>query len=292
MNILVTGSNGQLGTTIRKLSGDYQDDRFFFTDIDELDITREQAVSDFVTENAIGCIINAAAYTAVDKAESEPEKADMINGNAVSILARAAKDHHALLVHISTDYVFSGRHYQPLKEDEKAEPVSAYARSKLLGEQRIMQINPAAVIIRTSWLYSEYGQNFMKSMIKYGREREQLNVVCDQIGTPTYAGDLAGIILALLPQWAKLEVPEIYHYSNEGVASWYDFALAIHEIAGINCRVNPIETKDYPLPAKRPFYSIMSKEKISSLHNITIPHWRESLKVCIRNLGEHAGAKG
>lgn len=286
MNILVTGSNGQLGNSIRKQASSYDDYSFFYTDVDDLDITREKAVADFVTQNSIGCIINVAAYTAVDKAESEPEKADMINGNAVSILARVAKENDALLVHISTDYVFSGRHFQPVKEDDKPEPISAYARSKLLGEQRIMQISPRAVIIRTSWLYSEYGHNFMKSMIKYGQERDELNVVYDQIGTPTYAGDLAGIILKLLPEWQKLEEPEILHYSNEGVASWYDFALAIHELAGIDCRVNPIETKDYPLPAKRPYYSLMSKEKISGRYGLSIPHWRESLKICLANLLE------
>ncbi len=286
MNILVTGSNGQLGNSIRKQAVSYPDYRFFYTDIDELDITCGEAVTEFVQQNRINGIINAAAYTAVDKAEAEPEKADMINGNAVSILARVAKENDALLVHISTDYVFSGRHFRPLKEDDKPEPISAYARSKLLGEQRIMQISPRAVIMRTSWLYSEYGHNFMKSMIKYGQERDELNVVYDQIGTPTYAGDLAEIILKLFTEWQKLEKPEIFHYSNEGVASWYDFALAIHELAAIDCHVNPIETKDYPLPAQRPYYSLMSKEKISGLYGLRIPHWRESLRICLANLRE------
>ena len=286
MNILVTGSNGQLGNSIRKQSVSYPVYRFFYTDIDELDITREEAVTEFIKQNSINGIINAAAYTAVDKAETEPDRADMINGNAVSILARAAKENDSLLVHVSTDYVFSGRHYQPVKEDDKPEPVSAYARSKLLGEQRIMQISPRAVIVRTSWLYSEYGHNFVKSMIKYGRERDELNVVYDQIGTPTYAGDLAEIILRLMPEWQEFVRPEILHYSNEGVASWYDFAVAIHELAGINCHVNPIETKDYPLPAKRPYYSLMSKEKISGRYGLSIPHWRESLKICLANLQE------
>ncbi len=284
MKILVTGSNGQLGRSIRQLASEYKEYDFMYTDIDELDITREQAVTDFTTNNAIDCIINAAAYTAVDKAEDEPERADEINGNAVANLANAAREIDALLVHISTDYVFSGKHHQPISEDQRPEPQSAYALSKLLGEQRILQINPRAVILRTSWLYSEYGNNFMKSMLKYGRERDDLNVVFDQIGTPTWAGDLAAAILQLLPKWQKLESPEIYHYSNEGVASWYDFAKAIHEIAGIRCNLNPIETRDYPLPARRPFYSLMSKEKIKGAYNLQIPYWRESLARCIRNL--------
>lgn len=281
MNVLITGSNGQLGSSFRKLAENYPAYNFFYTDVDELDITCFEPVMKFFEAYDIDCIINAAAYTAVDKAEGEPDKADAINGTAVSNLARAAKEKKALLVHISTDYVFSGRHFQPLKEDDKPEPVSAYARSKLLGEQMVEQVAPRSVILRTSWLYSEFGHNFVKSMIKYGRERNQLNVVYDQVGTPTYAGDLADTILKLLDSWTELSQPEIFHYSNEGVASWYDFALAIHEMAGVTCQVNPIETKDYPLPAQRPFYSLMAKEKITRRYGIAIPHWRSSLKKCI-----------
>ncbi len=281
MHILVTGSNGQLGNEIRKLANDYPDFSFIFTDVEELNITKPDAVDAFLSENKVDCIINAAAYTAVDKAEDEPQIANLINGEAVGILAQAAKKHDALLVHVSTDYVFNGTAFQPLKEDDKPDPVSAYASSKYLGEQKVLETKGKSVVVRTSWLYSSFGNNFVKSMIKYGRERDELNVVYDQVGTPTYAADLAKLILDLMPEWQKLEGPEIFHYSNDGVASWYDFTVAIHEIAGIDCRVNAIETKDYPLPAKRPFYSLMAKDKIKKAHHPEIPHWRSSLQKCI-----------
>lgn len=280
-NILVTGSNGQLGNEIRVLQPGFPDYQFYFTDVAELDITNRQAISDFVSNKDIHCIINAAAYTAVDKAETEPAKADSINGTATGNLAEVAKNLNALLVHVSTDYVFSGTSHRPIREDDPTAPVSAYARSKWLGEQKINETGGKCLIVRTSWLYSEFGVNFVKSMLKYGREREVLNVVYDQIGTPTYAADLAGIILELIPQWLGISSPEVYHYSNEGVTSWYDFTLAIHELTGIHCKVNPIETKDYPLPATRPFYSVLNKEKIKKKYGIQIPHWRESLKICL-----------
>ena len=283
-NILVTGSNGQLGNEIRMLQTVFPGYHFYFTDIAELDITNRQAIFEFVSGKNIHCIINAAAYTAVDKAESEPQKADLINGIATGNLAEVAKSLDALLVHISTDYVFSGTSHRPIREDDLTAPVSAYARSKWLGEQKISETGGKSVIIRTSWLYSEFGVNFVKSMINYGREREILNVVFDQIGTPTYAADLARIILELIPQWITLSSPEVFHYSNEGVTSWYDFTLAIHELAGIRCRVNPIETKDYPLPATRPFYSVLNKEKIKKKYGVKIPHWRESLKICLSKI--------
>lgn len=281
INILVTGCNGQLGSEIRMLQPEFSDYHFYYTDVAELDITNKQAIFDYVTRKNIGCIINAAAYTAVDKAETEPEKANLINGLATGNLAEVAKSINALLVHISTDYVFDGKNHHPLTEDDLPGPVSAYARSKWLGEVKINEVAGKSVTLRTSWLYSEFGGNFVKSMLKYGRERDLLNVVFDQIGSPTYAADLARIVLQLIPEWSKNTSPEVYHYSNEGVASWYDFTLAIHEIAGIKCRVNPIETKDYPLPATRPFYSVLSKEKIKKKYNIQIPYWRDSLKVCI-----------
>lgn len=280
-NILVTGSNGQLGNEIRALQPDFSNYYFHFTDVAELDITNKQAIFDFISGKNIACIINAAAYTAVDKAETEPEKANLINGLATGNLAEVAKSINALLVHISTDYIFDGKNHRPLTEDDPPGPVSAYARSKWLGEEKINEFSGKAVTLRTSWLYSEFGVNFVKSMIKYGRERDVLNVVFDQIGSPTYAADLANIILQLIPEWIKISSPEVYHYSNEGVASWYDFTQAIHEIAGIKCKVNPIETKDYPLPATRPFYSVLSKEKIKRKYNIHIPYWRDSLRVCI-----------
>lgn len=281
INTLVTGSNGQLGNEIRKISAEHPEYHFHYTDVAELDITNPDAVNTFVQENKIHCIINAAAYTAVDKAETEPEQANKINGYAVGNLAMSAEKAGALLIHVSTDYVFDGKSHRPIDENQKPAPQSAYAQSKLIGENELLSRCSKGVILRTSWLYSEFGNNFVKSMIKYGREREMLNVVYDQIGTPTYAGDLAAAILQLAPQWMKLEKPEICHFSNEGVASWYDFALAIHRIAGIDCKINAIETAQYPLPAKRPFYSLMAKNKIKTDYGIEIPYWRDSLAKCI-----------
>jgi len=281
INILVTGSNGQLGNELKEIAGGYTNFKFLFTDVAELDITRHDDIERFIAYNEVKCIINAAAYTAVDKAEDEPEIAGLINGEAVGNLAIAAKAVDALLVHVSTDYIFDGTHHQPIHETATPNPLSAYAASKFLGEQELLQNIAKGVIVRTSWLYSSFGNNFVKSMIKYGRQRDELNVVYDQIGTPTYAADLARLILDLIPEWMKLQKPEIFHYSNEGVASWYDFATAIHEFAKVDCRVNAIETKDYPLPAKRPFYSIMAKEKIKKTYNLHLPHWRESLKKCV-----------
>ncbi len=283
-NILITGSNGQLGNELRLLSSDYPGYNFHFTDVAELDITNHSAVEAFVTGSRISCIINAAGYTAVDKAETDSDKAFLINGTAVGFLSAAARKNGALLVQISTDYVFGENHSRPISEVEKPDPQSVYAASKLKGEEEAMHHNPKTVVIRTSWLYSEFGHNFVKTMMKLGRERDRLNVVFDQVGTPTYAADLAKTILDLLPAWSGLSQPELLHYSNEGVASWYDFATAVHRIANINCAVYPIETKDYPLPAKRPFYSLMNKEKIKKRYEITIPHWQDSLNVCLSKL--------
>ena len=283
-NILITGGNGQLGNELRVLSYDYPDYNFLFTDVAELDITNSDAVENFVAKNKISCIINAAGYTAVDKAETDTDRAFLINGAAVGFLSLAAKKNNALLIHISTDYVFGENHSRPIQETEKPDPQSVYAASKLKGEEEAMLHNPKTVVIRTSWLYSEFGHNFVKTMMKFGRERDRLNVVFDQVGTPTYAADLAKTILDLLPAWNELTRPELFHYSNEGVASWYDFAVAVHRIAAIECVVSPIETKDYPLPAKRPFYSLMNKEKIKKTYGISIPHWLDSLKLCITKL--------
>lgn len=284
INILVTGADGQLGNCIRDLQSAFPDNRFFFTDIGELDITDAVAVDEFILGNKIECVINAAAYTAVDKAEDEPEKANLINGEAVAVLARAVKRAGGLLVHVSTDYIFDGNTNRPLTEEAKPSPISAYAYSKWLGEEMIAKENPSSVVLRTSWLYSEYGHNFVKTMMRLGGERDVLKVVYDQVGTPTYAGDLARVILELLPRWLEKPISETYHYSDEGVASWYDFAVAALDLAGISCKVLPIETKDYPLPARRPFYSLMSKEKIKKQFDISIPHWRESLKICVNKL--------
>ena len=211
LNILITGSNGQLGNEIRKIAGNYKNFHFHFTDVAELDITDLNAIRAYVKSGKIGCIINAAAYTAVDKAEEQPEIANLINGEAVGNLAIAAKAADALLVHVSTDYVFDGTHHQPIDETAKPNPISAYAASKYLGEQKLLETDGKGVIVRTSWLYSEFGNNFVKSMIKYGRERDELSVVFDQVGTPTYAADLARLILDMIPDWSHLEKPVIYH---------------------------------------------------------------------------------
>ena len=284
MKILITGSKGQLGNELRELSTDFPQFHFLYTDIEELDITDTAKVDEFFADNKPEVIINCAAYTAVDKAESDENLAYLINAKAVGILAQAAANNNALLIHISTDYVFDGTAYLPYQETDKTNPVSAYARTKYAGEQAVSQYAAKAIIIRTSWLYSAFGNNFVKTILKYGKERDFLNIVFDQIGTPTYAWDLARTILAIIPQAIKNNGIEVYHYSNEGVASWYDFAKAIVEISGIVCRINPIGTKDYPLPATRPFYSVLNKTKLKEIFTIEIPYWRDSLKHCLLRL--------
>jgi len=284
MKILVTGANGQLGNEIRMLATDYSDFQLIFTDVNELDITNEQEVELFVNQNKPTHIINCAAYTAVDKAEQDEETAMLINATAVGNLAKAASLHGAILIHISTDYVFDGNGHRPYCEDDPTSPVSKYARSKLAGELQVSTHSRKALIFRTSWLYSAFGNNFVKTMIKYGKERGKLNVVFDQIGTPTYARDLASSILKIIQQKEEVNGVEIYHYSNEGVASWYDFALAIFEMTGIKCIVSPIETWQYPLPASRPFYSVFNKAKLKNRFNLEIPYWRDSLKDCLHTL--------
>lgn len=285
MKILVTGSNGQLGNEFRLLARSYPAFEFIFTDVAELDISSETDIETLVKAEQPVVIINCAAYTAVDKAEQEDNLAFLINATAVGNLARVASKYNALLVHISTDYVFDGKNHKPYHEDNPTNPVSLYAKSKHAGEQQVQSYANKALIIRTSWLYSEFGNNFVKTMVKYGKERGQLNVVFDQTGTPTYARDLAKAILDIIQKQPVFNGVEVFHYSNEGVASWYDFALAIIELSGINCKINPIETKDYPLPAIRPFYSVFNKSKIKQRFQIEIPYWRNSLKECIERLG-------
>jgi dTDP-4-dehydrorhamnose reductase len=281
MKILVTGSNGQLGSELRLLVQAYPEDTFIFTDLAELDITSETAVEMAVKGENIDVIINCAAYTAVDKAEQEDNLAFLINATAVGNLARTASKNNALLIHISTDYVFDGKGYKPYVEDDPTNPVSLYARSKHAGEQQVQSYAGKAIILRTSWLYSEFGNNFVKTMMKYGRDRGELNVVFDQTGSPTYARDLAKTILHIMHKHPFHNDVEVFHFSNEGAASWYDFAKAIIEFSGIPCKINPIETKDYPLPAVRPFYSVFNKSKIKQRFQIEIPYWRDSLKDCI-----------
>ena len=281
MKILVTGSNGQLGNELKVLAEAYPCFNFVFTDVDELDITSEVDVELMVKKEKPAAIINCAAYTAVDKAEKEDNLAFLINATAVGNLARVSSTHGVLLIHISTDYVFDGKGFRPYQEDDPTNPVSLYAKSKHAGEQQVQSYADKALIIRTSWLYSEFGTNFVKTIMKYGKERGQLNVVFDQIGTPTYARDLAKTILDILKIQPFAEGVEIYNYSNEGVTSWYDFAKAIIEFSGIDCIITPIETKDYPLPAVRPCYSVFNKSKIKHRFQVKIPFWRDSLKECI-----------
>lgn len=278
--ILVTGANGQLGNEMRNLSSTDPANRYLFTDVQELDITDLARVQAFLSENAVDYIVNCAAYTAVDKAESDIELCRKINAFAVENLAKASAATGAKMIHVSTDYVYSGTHYMPYVESDAVAPTSVYGVTKLEGEQLLLAANPASVILRTSWLYSPYGNNFVKTMLRLGREREKLSVVFDQIGTPTYAADLAAAIVAILN--APEFIPGIYNFSDEGVCSWYDFTLTIHRMAGIDtCRVSPIDTADYPSAATRPFYSVMNKKKIKATYGVEIPHWEESLQKCI-----------
>jgi len=285
MNILVTGSNGQLGSEIKELSSKYSYN-FFFTDVNELDLTKEENIRKYVNEKDIDLIINCAAYTAVDRAEEEKEKADLVNHKAVKYLADTAKEKNIPLIHISTDYVFDGKNYRPYVEDDPVNPQGVYGLTKLKGEEAFINSGAKGIIIRTSWVYSSFGHNFVKTMLRL-KDRNKLGVVFDQVGTPTYARDLAETILEVINknlEKIKNKKAEIYHYSNEGVISWYDFAKAIFEIENIDIKVNPIESKDYPTPAKRPHYSVLNKNKIKNEFNIEIPYWRESLKECLKRI--------
>jgi dTDP-4-dehydrorhamnose reductase len=292
-NVLVTGAGGQLGSELQYLSGNFQDNKsankkleniknfnFMFVTRMELDIQDSQQVEFFCKTNKIGVIINCAAYTAVDKAEQEPEQANAINHLAVKNLAQISKDQSIKLIHISTDYVFDGTNHKPYKESNKTNPKSVYGKTKLDGELAMQVINPAnSIIIRTSWVYSEFGHNFVKTMMRLGQDRDEISVVADQVGTPTNARDLAVCILDIIPQLNRsgLDDVEIFHFSNAGVCSWYDFAIAIFEINSIECKVNPIPSESYPTPAERPFYSVMNKSKILEVFKIKVQNWRESL---------------
>ena len=284
-HILITGANGQLGNCLRDLAAEYQDKyRFFYTDVEELDITDIAAINRYVSDNHIHVIINAAAYTAVDKAEDDVDMAYKLNRDAVRNLAEVAREHDCLLMHISTDYVFSGEACHPYKEDDTPAPKSVYGASKLAGEQAIEESGCRAIIIRTSWLYSEYGHNFVKTMLKLGSEREEVSVVCDQIGGPTYAGDLAQAVMVCVTEDSEHEGVHIYNYANEGVISWYDFAKAVMEIAGNGCHVKSIFTGEYPAKAARPAYSFFNLRKVKEKFGINIPYWRDSLILIINKL--------
>ena len=285
MRILITGCNGQLGTEMRNLSAAHPNHSYFFTDvvgtdesIQRLDITNREAIADFVKDHAIDLIVNCAAYTNVDKAEEDEVTARLINAQAVENLGAAG----AKVIHISTDYVFSGNESSPCLESDAVAPRTAYGRTKLEGEQLLMAVNPEAVIIRTAWLYSPYGNNFVKTMLRFGKEREELRVVFDQIGTPTYAADLATAIYAVIeaPEWHA----GIYHFTNEGVCSWFDFTVEILRQAGVTCKVVPIRSWEYAYKTPRPAYSVLDKGKIKQTFGIEIPYWTDSLSRCLERL--------
>lgn len=282
MNILLTGCNGQLGNEIQLLEKDYGQHRFFNTDVAELDITNQLAVADFVGRNEIDGIINCAAYTAVDKAEDNKELCTTLNTVAPAYLAAAVEKRGGWIVQVSTDYVFNGKAHKPYVETDTPSPDSVYGSTKLAGELGVQKFCKRAMVIRTAWLYSTFGNNFVKTMIRLGKERAELGVVFDQIGTPTYAGDLAKAIMTAVEKGIK---PGVYHFSNEGVTSWYDFTKAIHRIAGITtCKVRPIHTSEYPTPANRPNFSVLDKTKIKETYDMEIPYWEESLQKCIEKL--------
>ena len=289
MNILVTGANGQLGNEMRIVSKG-SSDRYIFTDVEELDITSSEAVSKCVKDNEIDVVVNCAGYTNVEKAEDEETVAELINARAVGYIAQACKDNDATLIHISTDYVFGGNDGNtPRTENEAVNPTGAYGRTKLHGEQAIEKIGCKHIIIRTAWLYSEFGTNFVKTMRRLTAEKDCLKVVFDQIGTPTYALDLAKTIEVFIEKLKIVNsqlsiVNSIYNYSNEGVISWYDFAKEICELSGNVCDIQPCHSDEFPSKVKRPSYSVLDKTKIKNKLNITIPHWKESLKKCINNL--------
>jgi len=282
MNILITGCNGQLGNEIQLLEAENPQHTFFNTDVKELDITNQQAINQFVQENKIDGIVNCAAYTAVDKAESNKQLCTVLNSEAPAYLAAAIEERGGFMVQLSSDYVFDGTKHTPYVETDKPCPDSVYGSTKLTGEVAVQKFCKQAMIIRTAWLYSAFGNNFVKTMIRLGKEKTELGVIFDQIGTPTYAHDLAVAILTSINKGIQ---PGVYHFSNEGVISWYDFTKAIHRIAGIeNCHVKPLHTEEYPTPANRPNYSVLDKTKIKKTYGIEVPYWEDSLEICIKKL--------
>lgn len=284
MNILVTGANGQLGSEMRRL-GAVSPNNYIFTDVAELDITNADAVMYVAKHYSIDAVINCAAYTNVDKAESDEATAELINATAVANLAAAMKEVGGTLFHVSTDYVFGSEGNTPRTEDMPLNPLGVYGRTKLHGEQAILESGCKALIFRTAWLYSEFGNNFLKTMLRLTAEKEQLNVVFDQVGTPTYAGDLALAIFSIIEAGVYEGNEGIYHFSNEGVCSWYDFAVEIAAVAGhTGCRINPCHSSEFPSPVTRPPYSVLDKTKIKSTFDIDIPHWRESMEYCIKRI--------
>ncbi|WP_010522397.1 dTDP-4-dehydrorhamnose reductase [Aquimarina agarivorans] len=283
-NILITGANGQVGSEIKELSEQYKNFNFIFTDIDELDITNYSKVDTFIQTNKVHSIVNCAAYTAVEKAEDEPLIAKLINHKATENLALVAKKNELPLIHISTDYVFDGNSSVPYKEDDSTNPLNIYGKTKHDGELVLKKINPKkSIIIRTAWVYSSFGNNFVKSMLRLGKEKNTLNVIYDQIGCPTYARDLAQLILTILPK-LKNDTVETYHYANEGVCSWFDFSKAIFEFKNIQCKVNAIPTSAYPTKTARPHFSLLNKQKVKDTFSVSIPYWKDSLKECLQKI--------
>ena len=287
MRVLITGSNGQLGSEIRELAANYKKLDFIFKDLPELDIYNIDALEKFIINHKINAVINCAAYTAVDMAEDNVEIAKKVNSIGVSNLINILEKVDGKLIHISTDYVFNGDHFMPYNESDSVSPIGVYGETKREGELAVINSVLDAIVIRTSWLYSSYGNNFVKTILRLAKQKEELSVIFDQIGTPTYARDLAKTCLEILCGGISVNISEngnLYHYSNEGVASWYDFAISIMKIGGENCKVKPIQTKDYPTLAKRPQYSVLNKSKIKTDFKIEIPHWRDSLKDCIEKI--------
>ncbi|MDA8893596.1 dTDP-4-dehydrorhamnose reductase [Flavobacteriaceae bacterium] len=291
MKVLITGSNGQLGSEIKELASDYENLECVFKDLPELDICDTEVLNMFIIDQHIDAVINCAGYTAVDKAEENPKIAEQVNAKGVLNLVNTLKKVDGKLIHISTDYVFDGNHSQPYKESDPTSPVGVYGQTKRAGELEVLNSSIDAIVIRTSWLYSAYGNNFVKTMLRLGNDKESIQVVFDQIGTATYAKDLAKTCLDILSDAGSTSISKkgsLYHYSNEGVTSWYDFARAIMEISNIDCNIIPIETKDYPTQARRPLYSVLDKSKITSDFKVIIPHWRDSLANCIKKINHNS----
>ena len=287
MRVLITGSNGQLGSEIKELAANYKKIDFVFKDLPDLDICNFNLLQSFIIDNKINAVINCAAYTAVDKAEEDEEIAEKVNSTGVLNLVSALKRVNGKLIHISTDYVFDGDHFSPYKESDPVNPIGVYGKTKRAGELAVINSAIDSIVIRTSWLYSSFGSNFVKTMLLLGSEKENLGVIFDQVGTPTYARDLANTCLKILCENTSENISKngnLYHYSNEGVSSWYDFAISIMQLGGKNCKVNPIQTKDYATVAKRPQYSVLNKSKIKTDFKIEIQYWRDSLKECIEKI--------
>ena len=280
MHVLITGANGQLGNELKEIAPSFKNLVCHFYDLPECDITDTQNLEDIFSLHSPEYVINCAAYTAVDKAEEEPEKAFLVNQKGVANLVDLSEKYKAKLIHISTDYVFNGMNHRPYTEDNPVHPLSVYAKSKQAGEEEVIKYKQG-MVIRTSWLYSTFGNNFVKTILRLAKDRDKMSIVFDQTGTPTYAGTLADFILDVIQ---KRFVPGIYHFSNEGIASWYDFAFEIISLLHIPCEVLPIRTESYPLPAKRPFYSVLDKTKVKNTYHYIIPHWKDDLKKCLTKL--------